>query len=140
MAVQDLPLINAILNGLATVFLFSGWLAIKKNLRDLHRKLMVSAFLTSALFLSCYLYYHFNAQVMTTYPGSGAMKWLYYFILATHVPIATLMVPFIFAALYQAQKGNFEKHKKIVRWLWPAWMYVSITGVLIYLMLYVFVG
>jgi len=139
-SVQNLPLLNALLNSLATIFLFCGWLAIKRGKKETHRKLMISAFLTSAVFLTSYLFYHFTVKAVTVYPGEGVFKWIYYGILSTHIPAAILIVPFIFYALYLAKIGNFAKHKKVTRWLWPVWMYVSVTGVTIYLMLYVFVG
>jgi putative membrane protein len=134
--VQDLPAVNATLNGIATLFLLGGWYAVKKkDDRDLHRYLMVAALVCSAAFLACYLYYHYFARI-TPYDGEGFMRILYFAILITHVPLAALMVPFIIAAVWFAYKKQFERHTKITKWLWPVWMYVSVTGVLIYLMLY----
>lgn len=133
-----LPTINACFNGVAAVFLFSGWRAIKKGDREAHRKFMVGALVASGAFLSCYLYYHFTVQLVTAYQGTGIWRAIYYIILATHVPLATLMVPFVLYAVWMAVTQDFAKHKRVTKWLWPVWMYVSVTGVIVYLMLYVF--
>ena len=133
-----LPTINASLNGLAGVFLLLGFLAIKRRDKVAHRKWMIAAFLSSTLFLCAYLYYHFTTHLLTRYQGQGLWKGVYLFILGTHTPLAVIIVPFIIIAIKHALKGEFDKHKRITRWLYPAWMYVSITGVLVYLMLYVF--
>jgi uncharacterized membrane protein YozB (DUF420 family) len=136
--VSDLPAINAGLNSCATVLLFLGWRAIKTDKREAHKRYMVGALATSALFLSCYLYYHYNAGAMTPYEKQGLLRYLYFAILITHIPLAALMTPFILAAVGFAFAGKFELHTRITRILWPVWMYVSVTGVIIYLMLYVF--
>lgn len=132
------PTINASLNALAGVFLFAGWIAIKKGNRDLHKKLMIAAFSSSALFLCSYLYYHLTSQGITRYQGTGLARVSYFLVLGTHTPLAGLIVPFILMAIFYALKGEYEKHKRITRWLYPSWIYVSITGVIIYLMLYIF--
>ena len=132
-----LPTVNSTLNGIAAVLLFLGWRAIKSGKRDTHRNLMIAAFATSALFLACYLYYHFTTAGITRYQGHGAMRFIYFAILLTHVPLAGLIVPFILAAIWFAYKQRFDAHTRITRWLWPVWMYVSVTGVVIYLMLYI---
>ena len=137
MTLPVLPTINATLNGCAAVLLFIGWRAIKTGKTDLHRKTMLAALTASALFLVCYLYYHLTTQGITRYHGIGFMRYLYFSILATHTPLAGLMTPFILAAVWLALKGRFDAHKRITRWLWPVWMYVSVTGVLIYLILYI---
>lgn len=133
-----LPTINASLNGLAGVFLFLGFLAIKQQDRQKHKFFMSCAFLSSTFFLCAYVYYHATTHVITHYQGQGIKRAIYFFILGTHSPLAILIVPFIIMAIRYALRGEFEKHKKITRWLYPTWIYVSITGVLIYLMLYVF--
>ncbi len=136
MTVQDLPAVNASLNGAATVLLFAGWVAIKKRKnRQAHKWFMTGALACSTVFLGCYLYYHYYAR-MTPFPGDGLLRYVYYAILITHVPLAALMVPFILAAVWFAYRGRFEAHTRITRWLWPVWMYVSVTGVVIYVMLY----
>jgi len=137
MTVENLPAINASLNSLATLFLLGGFWAIKfKKDTKLHRTFMVAALASSAVFLSCYLYYHYNAGAMTPFEKQGAIRVVYFAILITHIPLAAIMTPFILAAVWFASRGQFERHKKIVRWVWPVWMYVSVTGVVIYLMLY----
>lgn len=137
MTVDQLPAINASLNALATLLLFAGWWAIKfKQDIKLHRAFMGAALVCSAVFLSCYLYYHYNAGAMTRFEKEGAIRIVYFTVLITHIPLAVAMVPFIFAAVWFALKGKFDKHKKIVKWVWPVWMYVSVTGVVIYVMLY----
>ena len=138
MTVQDLPTVNATLNGVSAIFLTLGFIAIKSNRPKLHAKMMIAAFSASMLFLGCYLYYHFNVHLITRYPGRGILRPLYFFILFTHIPLAGLVAPASLTALWFAAKKNFERHKKITKWLWPVWMYVSVTGVLIYLMLYIF--
>lgn len=137
MTVEQLPALNAGLNTLATLILLYGYVAIKQGRPDRHKKAMFSALAVSAAFLTSYLIYHYNAPGMTRYPGTGWDRTLYLFILATHIPLAIVIVPACFAAIGFALKGNLARHVKIVKWLWPTWMYVSITGVLIYLMLYV---
>lgn len=137
MTVQDLPAINASLNAIATLLLLGGFWAIKfrKDMK-LHRAFMAAALACSALFLACYLYYHYNAGAMTRFEQEGAIRLVYFTILFTHIPLAVLMTPFIFAAVWFAIRSQFDRHKRIVRWVWPVWIYVSVTGVLIYLMLY----
>lgn len=136
MDVHSLPAVNATLNGIATIFLLWGWIAIKRgHRRQLHTRLMVGALISSALFLSCYVYYHYHAG-STPYTGQGISRIIYFSILITHVPLAAFMVPFILAAVWFAYRGNFARHTRITRWLWPVWMYVSVTGVIIYVMLY----
>lgn len=137
MTIENFPAINATLNGVATLFLLAGWIAIKRGRNvTLHRAMMGSALIASALFLSCYVYYHYQTGARTPFPGEGFPKLLYYAILITHVPLAMLMVPFILAAVWFALKGQFDRHVRIVKYLWPVWMYVSVTGVIIYFMLY----
>ena len=132
---EHLPVVNATLNGLTTVFLTVGWFCIKNEKKTAHAVCMITSLVLSTLFLACYLTYHYTVG-MTRFTTPGWPKALYYFILATHVPLAVCILPFIFAAVYFAARKKFETHKKITRWLWPVWMYVSVTGVLIYVMLY----
>ena len=138
MTVHDLPTLNATLNGLAGIFLFCGWRAIKRGDRKLHQKLMVAALISSTLFLCSYLTYHTLIHGVTHYQKEGLIRFIYFSILLTHTPLAAIIVPAALTALYHALKGNFDKHTRITRWLLPVWMYVSVTGVVIYLMLYVF--
>ena len=134
------PTINASLNVLAGLLLFLGYRAIKLRQRDAHKAFMMSAFFCSMIFLCSYLTYHYLKQgVLTRYEGEGLFRTVYFFILITHSSLAGI-VPFLAVpAVYLALKGNFERHKKITRYLFPLWMYVSVTGVLIYFMLYVWV-
>jgi putative membrane protein len=136
MNVTGLPLINACLNGVATVLLLSGYIAIRRGKRDLHRNLMVSALGVSAAFLVCYLFYHYHAG-SKAFPELGWIKTVYLVILIPHIVLAAVMVPMILLTFWHAWHENWEKHRKIAVWTFPIWIYVSLTGVLIYLMLYV---
>ncbi len=135
--IQDLPTVNAILNATAAVLLMLGRRAIKQGKSRTHKQYMVSAVAVSAVFLVSYLSYHYLSG-HTVYQGTGVMRVLYFVILIPHILLAMAMLPFILAALWYAHQADIENHKNIVRWLWPVWMYVSVTGVLVYLMLYVF--
>ena len=136
MNVQDLPTINASLNLLSTLFLLLGYINVKRGDRNTHKKFMVLALLSSGLFLIFYLIYH--SQVGSVpYPHYDWTRPVYFAVLIPHIILAAAMSPFILIAVWFAFRENFEKHRKIVRWLWPVWMYVSISGVVIYLMLYV---
>lgn len=137
MDIPLLPTINASLNFTAAVLLFLGWKAIKSGQRDQHKRLMISAFSVSAAFLACYLYYHYTKPGATAFAGPESLKPVYLLVLIPHIVLATLMVPFIVTILVLAWKQNFKKHRKIARWVWPVWMYVSVTGVMVYLLLYV---
>lgn len=137
MEVPFFPTLNASLNALAGIWLFFGFLAIKAGNRKKHMYCMVFALISSALFLISYITYHaLKHGVVTRYEGEGILRILYFTILLTHTPLATIIVPFSIVAVIHAIKGDFEKHVKITKWLYPTWIYVSITGVLIYVMLY----
>lgn len=131
-----LPGVNASLNGLSGCFLVIGYLAIRNGHATLHRRFMLSAFTTSALFLISYLTYHFQVQ-FTPFQGQGAARIVYYAILIPHVVLAVVMVPMILVTLKRGLTGHFDKHRPLARWTLPIWLYVSVTGVLVYLMLYV---
>lgn len=135
--IPNLPAVNASLNAVAAALLLLGRIAIKSGDPARHKKLMLAAFTVSALFLASYLTYHYAKPEPTKYVGAPAMRALYLLVLIPHVILATLNLPFILAALFAAMKGRFETHRRLVRWVWPVWMYVSVTGVLVYLMLYV---
>ena len=135
MTVSDLPLLNACLNGLSAVFLTIGWFQIKKQRQIAHRNCMIAAFVTSTLFLISYLYYHAHAKT-TRFVDPQWFRPIYLTILLTHTILATAIVPMVLITFWRALNGQFERHKKIARWTWPIWMYVSITGVIIYLILY----
>ena len=136
MTIQDLPIINACLNALATLFLSLGYFFVRKGNKTAHKKCMISALLTSAVFLTCYLIYHFNTEVVTRFVNPSWFRPIYLVILITHVILAVVILPLIFMTFSRALKARYELHKKIAKWTWPLWMYVSITGVLIYLLLY----
>lgn len=135
MTFQDLPLVNAILNTLTTVLLLLGWVQIKRGKKEAHRKLMSAAFIVSSLFLAGYLVHKFTVGPKL-FPMHGWPRLVYFSILLPHTILAVVNLPFILAAIWFAITGQFERHKKITRWLWPSWMFVSVTGVMVYWMLY----
>jgi len=135
MSVTDLPTVNALLNLLSTIFLVMGYIYIKRDAREKHRRMMILALISSGIFLLFYLIYH--AQVGSVpYPYHDWTRPVYFIILIPHIILAALMSPFILAAVFFALKQRFEQHKRLVRWVWPVWIYVSISGFTIYLMLY----
>lgn len=131
-----LPTVNATLNGIGTLLLVTGFVMIRQRRIDAHRACMVSAFATSVLFLTSYLTYHYYAG-STPFPGTGWVRPLYFFILITHIVLAAAVPPMAIVTLWRAQKGRFKAHKRLARWTLPIWLYVSVTGVVIYAMLYV---
>ena len=135
MSISDLPTLNAILNSISAILLTTGYAFIKQRNRNAHRLCMVSAFITSSLFLASYLIYHFNVGSVK-FQGQGAVRTVYFAILLTHTVLAVVIVPLIFVTFARAIKGNFSQHRKIARWTLPLWLYVSVTGVVVYLMLY----
>ncbi len=135
MSVTDLPALNATLNLISAVFLALGYVFIKKGRPERHKKMMVAALITSALFLTSYLIYHY-AVGSVPYPHHDWTRPVYFAILIPHVILAALMVPFVLMAVYFALRERYDKHTRITRWLWPVWMFVSISGVVVYLMLY----
>jgi putative membrane protein len=135
MSISDLPAVNASLNGLSTIFLTLGYIHIKRQNQRAHRNCMIAAFVTSALFLVCYLIYHRYAG-STRFTEPEWFRPIYLFILFTHIPLAAIQVPLILVTINRGLKEQFEAHKKIARWTFPIWMYVSVTGVMIYLLLY----
>lgn len=137
MSANDIAAINASLNGLSTVFLTLGFAFIKLGNRDAHRRCMMAAFFTSAIFLVGYVSNRVLARsAHTPFGGEGFVATVYYVMLFSHILLAIAMVPMIFMTMARARRGDFEAHKRIARWTWPIWMYVSITGVLVYFFLY----
>jgi len=136
MTVHDLPAVNATLNGLSAVLLTAGFIAIKTGRKIAHRNCMIAAFGTSTVFLACYLTYHVTVKTVTHFVDPAWFRPWYLTLLATHTVLAAAIVPLILITLHRARKEQFEAHKKIARWTWPLWMYVSVTGVVIYLLLY----
>jgi len=132
---MTIPTVNALLNSLSFVFLVLGFIAIKRDNKSLHIKYMAAALTTSALFLICYLYYHYQVGSVP-YLKQDWTRPLYFAILIPHIILAALMVPFIGLLVYHAIKKNFEKHKRIARFVWPVWVFVSLSGIFVYVMLY----
>jgi uncharacterized membrane protein YozB (DUF420 family) len=138
MSVSDFPWINASLNGLSAIFIIAGLAFIKSERKLAHIVCMVTALVTSTAFLACYLTYHFlKAGVVTKFTHPGWPKTLYFFILGTHTPLAVLVLPFIILAVVRALQARYDQHRKWAKIAAPIWLYVSVTGVLVYLMLYV---
>ena len=138
MNVNDLPAVNATLNALSTLFILAGWVMIRTERKVAHALCMVSALVTSAAFLACYLVYHFlKAGHVTHFTYPGWPKTLYFFILGTHTPLAIVALPLLALTVIPAIRQRFEAHKRMARWALPVWLYVSVTGVLVYFMLYV---
>lgn len=135
MNVESLPTLNASLNFLSFVFLIWGYVAIKKGHREMHIKAMAMALFSSAVFLACYLVYHYFVGSVP-YEKQDWTRPVYFSILIPHIILAALMVPGIIALVWFAIIQDFIKHKKIARIVWPVWVFVSISGVVIYLMLY----
>jgi putative membrane protein len=139
---SDLPALNACLNGLSAVLLGVGHRFIRRNNVPAHRACMVAAFLTSILFLAGYLTYHLYYLGHVLHQGPTVFKdpaWfrpIYLTILLTHTVLAAVIVPLVLMTLSRALRGRFDQHRKMARWTWPLWMYVSVTGVIIYLLLY----
>ena len=146
--VHVFALVNAIINGTVAILLIAGLLAVKKNHYALHKKIMLTAMILSVLFLISYICHHLLAgetsygetdgikglsDIEKTAAGGG--RTLYLLILITHIPLAGIGLPFILFAAYRALTGEYEKHKKIVRIIWPLWLYVAITGVIVYIMI-----
>lgn len=136
MTLSDLPALNAALNGVAAAFLIAGYVQIRRGARQAHKRCMLSAMVASALFLASYLTYHFTAVAMKPFPGAGIPRVVYYAILGTHVPLAAAILPLALVTTVRGLKSEFVRHRAIARWTLPLWLYVSVTGVLIYLMLY----
>ena len=131
----DLPAVNAVLNGTATVLLVLGYVLIKSGREVAHKWTMLAAFAVSCVFLACYLVYHYIVGSVR-FQGPAAVRPLYYLILVSHILLA-MTVPVLAAlTIYRGLRDQREKHRRIARWTFPIWMYVSITGVVIYLLLY----
>jgi putative membrane protein len=130
-----LPAVNATLNGTSAVLLTAGLVAIRRRQVRVHRACMVAAFCTSIVFLASYLTYHAQAGT-TRFAGTGWSRPLYFSILGTHTVLAALIPPLAVTTLVFALRGRFGRHARLARWTLPAWLYVSVTGVVIYVMLY----
>lgn len=135
MSVTDLPAVNATLNGIATVLLLTGYVLVRKKRFEQHRRTMLAAFGTSVLFLISYVTYHANAG-SRPFQGQGPIRAVYFTILITHVVLAAAIVPMALVTLSRGLSRRYDRHRAIARWTLPIWLYVSVTGVVVYLMLY----
>lgn len=135
---MHLPAVNATLNGIAGLLLVCGYLAIRAGHKELHRKLMLAAFAASCAFLTCYLYYHFAVArgQPTRFNGEGGARTAYLALLLTHTVLAAINLPMVLRTLLLARREDWERHKRLARWTFPIWLYVSVTGVLVYWVLY----
>ena len=138
MTLANLPPINATLNALSAIFLAAGFFFIRRKNVPAHQKCMLSAFATSTVFLACYLTYHLSVKAVTKFAGQGWVRPVYFTILISHVSLAMTILPLAIITLTRALRERFDSHRRIARWTWPIWMYVSVTGVIVYLMLYQF--
>jgi putative membrane protein len=132
---SHLPTVDAALNATSAVLLTLGFYFIRRKNIPAHRACMLSAFATSLLFLICYLTYHYFHGV-THFPGHGAVRTFYLGLLGSHTLLAVVIVPLVLTTLYRAWRGRFDRHRRIAVWTLPLWIYVSVTGVLVYWMLY----
>lgn len=139
MSIELHPALNAALNGTCAILLILGRIAIARREVDRHRKLMIAAFATSTVFLISYVI-RFATTGSHKYPGDGLDKIFYLVILFSHMVLAVVLVPLVIRALLFAFRGDFERHMRVVKWGWPIWMYVSVTGVVVYFMLYHYAG
>lgn len=130
-----LPHVNAVLNATSTVLLIAGFALIKAGRRDIHRKVMITALIVSSAFLVCYLVYHFTAPVFV-YRGPAWSRPVYYALLVSHVVLATVVTPMVAVTAWRSLHGDFQRHRAIARWTLPIWLYVTVTGVVIYVILY----
>jgi uncharacterized membrane protein YozB (DUF420 family) len=137
--VHDLPAVNATLNGAAAILLTTGYALIRRKKIQQHKRVMIAAFCVSIAFLICYIVYHANAQFGSVhYPGTGVLRTIYFTILISHTILAATVPVLAIVTLRRGLKRRDAKHRAIARWTLPIWLYVSVTGVVVYLMLYKF--
>jgi uncharacterized membrane protein YozB (DUF420 family) len=134
-SISTLPLVNATLNGIAAVLLVIGYICIKRGRIAAHRRVMISAFATSVLFLLSYVIYHAQAG-SRPFPGRGPIRTVYFLILISHVALAAVIPPLAGLTLWRGLRGRFDRHVPLARWTLPLWLYVSVTGIVVYVMLY----
>ena len=132
---RDVPALNATLNGLSALFLLLGWVAVRSGRIERHRRWMLTAAATSTVFLVSYVAYHLQVG-SHRFTGQGPVRTLYFTILGTHTVLAVVIVPFVLRTLYLGLKRIDDRHRRIARWTFPMWLYVSVTGVVVYWMLY----
>jgi putative membrane protein len=135
LTVHDLPAVNATLNAISGILLFAGYLLIRARRIEQHRRCMLAAFATSALFLACYLVYHYEVGSVP-FTRQGVVRPIYFGILITHVVLAAVVLPLALVTLSRGLQSRIAKHRAIARWTLPIWLYVSVTGVLVYVLLY----
>ena len=135
LSIPDLPTVNATLNSISALLLSIGYLCIRSRRPIAHRNCMVAAFVVSALFLTSYLTYHYHAG-STPFQGEGWMRGVYFAVLIPHIVLAALILPLALCTLYYAIRKRFNTHRRVARWTLPIWLYVSVTGVVVYWMLY----
>ena len=135
MQISDLPAVNATLNGLMAILLTTGYVLIRRGHRELHKRCMLAALTTSALFLVSYVIYHANTG-SRPFPGQGVIRAFYFAILITHVVLAIAILPLALVTAARGLTAQYDRHVRLARWTLPLWLYVSVTGVVIYLMLY----
>jgi uncharacterized membrane protein YozB (DUF420 family) len=134
-ALRDLPSLNALLNAISAVLLLTGYLLVRRGRRRAHQGVMLAAFAVSSLFLVSYVVYHFQAGTVR-FQGAGGLRTLYLSILATHTVLAAAVPPLAVVTLTRGLRGRYASHRRIARWTLPVWLYVSVTGVVVYWMLY----
>lgn len=135
MEISDLPTVNALLNSASAILIVTGYIFIRRGEIKRHRNCMLGAILTSALFLTTYLIYHYYAG-SKSFTGVGWSRTIYLTVLISHSILAAAVVPLVLVTAARALRANFDAHRRIARWTFPIWLYVSVTGVLVYLMLY----
>jgi uncharacterized membrane protein YozB (DUF420 family) len=133
--ISDLPAVNATLNAIAAICLIAGYAQIRRGRRELHKRCMLAALTASAIFLVCYVIYHVNTG-SRPFPGQGVIRVVYFSILITHVILAVTILPLALMTAARGLTAQYDRHVRIARWTLPLWLYVSVTGVVIYLMLY----
>lgn len=137
MSVAELPMVNAVLNFVSTTFISAGWYFIRRNLWQQHVACMISAILSSTAFLVCYLTYHYHTGERSThFTAGGAIAVIYFTMLISHILLAFIVLPMVILTLIPVFGRRWDRHRRIGRWTMPVWLYVSVTGVLVYLMLY----
>ena len=139
MSITDLPALNASLNAVSVIFLLLGYFFIRTKQVNRHKAAMLAAFSSSILFLISYLVYHYHVG-SKPFPGQGWIRSIYFVILISHVVLAAAIVPLAIATLTLAWKERFQTHRRLARWTLPLWLYVSLTGVVVYLMIYQIYG
>ena len=133
--VTDLPEVNATLNAISALLLVTGYILIRRGQTQEHRLCMLAAFVTSALFLASYVVYHLNVGSVA-FTGQGTIRIVYFTILISHIILAIIILPMVIVTLLRALRGQLESHRRIAKWTLPLWLYVSVTGVVVYWMLY----